>query len=129
MNMQLVWRLSDDEQYRFETFNNLPTNLRTNFNELAAQGSTVGQINVFGAVPGQSATEDDKAFLEQVCRDTETAINQVPTLAPVAAPDNSTDTMSPTQDFSGCRQDMVKSDTSPRNNFLGTTEYTKYVAQ
>jgi hypothetical protein len=118
-----------DEQYRYETFNNLPTNLRTNFYDLAAQGSTMGQIDVYGAVPGQTATEENKAFLEQLCRDTEMAITQVPTAAPVAAPNNVTDTMSPTQDFAGCRQDMVKSDNSPRNNFLGTTEYTKYVAQ
>ena len=104
-------------------------------------------INVYGTVPGQLATEEQIIFLEQVCHDTEEAIiattNDMTTTtqAPAAGPtvsssltpgsNNGTDsipTMSPTQDFSDCYQDMVKSDNSPRNNFLGTDEYTKYVS-
>ncbi|CAB9496583.1 expressed unknown protein [Seminavis robusta] len=122
--VQLVYRLSNNEMYRFETFNNLPINIKDNYYALAAQGSTVGEINIYGVYPTQDATQEERAFLLQVCRDTEMAIAQAPTPAPVVAV-----TMAPTRDLSKCRQDMVKSDTSPRDNFLTNMEYTRFVTR
>ena len=120
--VQLVYRLSDNTLYRFATFAELPINLQINYNSLAAQGQTIGQINTYGAFPGQIPTEEEELFLRQVCQDTTSSIAAVPTPAPVEMP-----TVSPTQDFSECLRDIAFSDTSPRNDFLGQQEYTVFV--
>ena len=84
--VELVYRLSDNEKYRFESFANLPTTLRDTYTALAAQGQTIGAIGVMGAAPGQSASETERAFLEQVCATTLQALRDIPTLPPVVAP-------------------------------------------
>ena len=120
--VHLVYRLSENDTYRFVSFEELPMNLKTNFNSLAAQGQTIGQINTYGAFPSQIPTEEEELFLQQVCQDTISSIAAVPTPAPVLMP-----SVSPTRDFSECLRDIAFSDTSPRNNFLGEQEYTVFI--
>ena len=121
--VQLVYRLSDDSnEYRFVSYYDLPMNLKNNFVSLAAQGQTLGQIDVYGAVPGQVATPEEQEFLQEVCYDTRNAIAAAPTPVPVIIP-----TASPTADFSDCRKQIAFSDTSPRNNFMGQQEYVVFV--
>jgi hypothetical protein len=77
-----------DNQYEGFEFKELPQPLQDTYNDLASDSSN-GEIYIFGSKPGQTATEDQEVFLDQVCLVVAIALDEVDgegTLPPASSP-------------------------------------------
>ena len=115
------------------TFASLPQVLQDNCNNLA---QTSGQINIYGARPGDNAGSDQEQFLERICTDTGAAINTAlespptPTTTPPPPTPSPTrgliNTPRPTRPLPQCYVGMIISD-NPRDDQLDQNEYVRFI--
>ena len=109
------------------TFASLPQVLQNNYNNLA---QTSGQINIYGARPGDNAGSDQEQFLERICTDTGVAINTVMDSGSPPTPTTNPPlpvTPAPTPSHQQCQSGMVVVDVNPTDNLMNTGEYVAFV--
>ena len=114
------------------TFASLAQVLQDNYNNLA---QTSGQINIYGARPGDIASSEQEQFLGQICTDTGVAINTAldfppPTTTPPPPTPSPTrgliNTPRPTRPLPQCYVGMIISD-NPRDDQLDQNEYVRFI--
>lgn len=127
-------RLSSNTFSVAGTYDGLPAALQANFHLLAGSGS----INVFGSKPRETASQDDTTRLENICTQTDVAIQAAKTSAvgaPAPTPTMGGISTAPTSSaigtalpFDTCTKDMIIADLS-RDNLLSDQEFVHFVSR
>jgi hypothetical protein len=127
-------RLSGNE-YTGTTFDSLPGNLKSNFNKFANEG----EVDIFGAKPGQTPDADQDQFIDDFCCETDLAVDDpgAPTEpatgppspeTPTGGPPSSSVDCSGTVSRSNCNTALSIADLS-RDNLMDESEYVRFVSR
>ena len=137
--VRFINRLTSN-QYSSDTYDTLPAELQDNFVALTEDGSD--GIDIAGAAPGSSPTDEELAQLETICQSTDEAIqavsgggttdSPVPASAPTASTPAMTSAPTPVAsteivlEYSRCLQYLAISDLD-RDDYLSDTEYLRFL--